>query len=170
MNEDKIYHSPTLGELSFNDLMKGLIDFMAEDPKRKYDIVIGTDSQERNGNGNKVADFITAIVIHRVGRGGRYFWKRANEESLATLRDRIYKEVMFSLDTAQEFIDNLQKFKLNPNYYIPEYEFEIHVDIGENGKTRDMINEVVGMIRGNGFNAKIKPEAYGATKVADRHT
>ena len=33
-----------------------------------------------------------------------------------------------------------------------------------------MLNEVVGMIRGSGFKVKIKPEAYGAQSVADRHT
>ena len=45
----------------------------------------------------------------------------------------------------------------------------IHADIGENGQTRDMIKEVVGLIRGNGFEPKIKPEAYVASCVADRY-
>jgi len=33
-----------------------------------------------------------------------------------------------------------------------------------------MIKEVVGMVRGSGYNAKTKPDAYGASAVADRHT
>jgi len=33
-----------------------------------------------------------------------------------------------------------------------------------------MIKEVVGLIKGNGFEAKIKPEAYVASAVADRYT
>jgi len=32
-----------------------------------------------------------------------------------------------------------------------------------------MISEVTGMVRGSGFEVKIKPDAYGASKVADRH-
>ncbi len=51
------------------------------------------------------------------------------------------------------------------------YQFRyIHADIGENGDTKDMVKEVVGLIRGNGFEPKIKPEAYVATAVADRYT
>ena len=42
--------------------------------------------------------------------------------------------------------------------------------MGKNGDARDMINEIVGMIRGNGFECKTKPDAFGASKVADRHT
>jgi predicted RNase H-related nuclease YkuK (DUF458 family) len=44
------------------------------------------------------------------------------------------------------------------------------VDIGEFGETREMIKEVVGMIIGNGYKVKMKPLAYGAFVVADRHT
>ncbi|MBU3957376.1 ribonuclease H-like YkuK family protein, partial [Patescibacteria group bacterium] len=38
------------------------------------------------------------------------------------------------------------------------------------GPTREMIKEVVGMVNGNGFVAKTKPESYGAFVVADKHT
>ena len=44
------------------------------------------------------------------------------------------------------------------------YDFEIHLDIGSNGPTKNMIQEIVGMITGNGFIARIKPESYAATK------
>ena len=53
----------------------------------------------------------------------------------------------------------------------PKYEFlYIHADVGENGKTKDMIKEVVGLIKSNGFEAKIKPESYAASVVADKYT
>jgi predicted RNase H-related nuclease YkuK (DUF458 family) len=51
-----------------------------------------------------------------------------------------------------------------------QYQFRyIHADIGENGATKDMIKEVTGLIWGNGFEPKIKPEAFAATTVADRY-
>jgi predicted RNase H-related nuclease YkuK (DUF458 family) len=54
---------------------------------------------------------------------------------------------------------------------IPNYQFRyIHADIGENGATKDMIREVTGLIRGNGFEPKIKPEAFAASTVADRYS
>ncbi|HRU32970.1 MAG TPA: ribonuclease H-like YkuK family protein, partial [bacterium] len=46
----------------------------------------------------------------------------------------------------------------------------IHVDIGMKGETRQLIKEVVGMITSSGYSAKIKPESFGASKVADKHS
>ncbi|HEX68148.1 MAG TPA: hypothetical protein ENG13_03675, partial [bacterium] len=51
------------------------------------------------------------------------------------------------------------------------YQFRyIHADIGGNGETKDMIKEVAGLIRGNGFEPKIKPESFAASIVADRYS
>ena len=47
---------------------------------------------------------------------------------------------------------------------------EIHLDVGENGKTKELIRDIVGMITGTGFAARIKPDSFGASKVADKHT
>ena len=80
------------------------------------------------------------------------------------LKTRIYQEAALSLTCAQEILEVLK----NDGY--TKYDIEIHVDIGSNGKTKEMINEVVGMIRGSGFPVKTKPLSYGASKVADRHT
>ena len=50
-----------------------------------------------------------------------------------------------------------------------KYDIEIHVDIGNNGKTKNLISEIVGMVRSSGYTVKIKPDAFGASNVADRH-
>ncbi len=50
-----------------------------------------------------------------------------------------------------------------------EYDLEIHIDVGEHGRTRELIDEVVGYIRGSGFAVKTKPDAYAASSVADKH-
>jgi uncharacterized protein len=71
--------------------------------------------------------------------------------------------VLLSLETAKEILAAAKNFKL------PEFDFEIHVDVGENGETRVMLQELVGMIRANNFEARTKPESYAASKVADRH-
>lgn len=133
---------------------------MRADLRRHYKVTIGTDSQLL-ADGN--ADFVTAVVVHRVGNGGRYFWRRLDAQKMHTLRERIIKEVLISLDIAKEILSELKKFPL------PEFDFEIHADIGENGPTKAMIQEVVSMIRANNFEAKTKPDSYAATNVADRH-
>lgn len=142
------------------EVASAIQSFMEVDLDRKYAITIGTDSELYNKTS---ADFVTAIVVHRVGNGARYFWRRTRMDNFHTIRDRIIQEVMISLDTAKLALSKLE------NLDIPEFSFEIHVDVGENGETKKMIQELVGMIRANDFTAKTKPESYAASSVADRH-
>lgn len=160
-----LFVSPTKGELGLPGVVKEISDFVNEEPQKFYRLVIGTDSQEKKINGKSEIDFVTAIVIHRVGRGGRYFWHKERQNKQLRLRDKIYTETLLSLSTAQKFVPQLRK-SLSPS----KYDLEIHIDVGPVGPTREMIREVVGMVQGNGFVAKTKPEAYGASVVADRHT
>jgi len=125
--------------------------------------VIGTDSQVYTKT-----DFVTAVVVCRVGAGGRYFWMRDQRDNFKSLRDRIYMETLKSLEMAEIMSGELKRVLAGSRE--EDFNIEIHVDIGENGKTREMIKEVVGMVRGNGYEVKTKPLAYGAFAVADRHT
>ncbi len=147
--------------LTAGQVSQTIVDFMKEDRSREYKITIGTDSAK---DSNDEADFVTAIVIHRVGNGARYFWRRiAGETKFHTLRDRITREVLISLEVAQDFLAELSKFNA------PKYDFEIHLDIGQNGATKVMIQELVGMVRAHNFEARTKPDSYAATNVADKH-
>jgi predicted RNase H-related nuclease YkuK (DUF458 family) len=144
-------------------MVADLAKYVQGDQKRNYTIVVGTDSQRYART-----DFVTAIVVHRVGAGGRYFWVREQKDNIPSLRQRIYLEALKSLEIAQLLTKAVyQAVKDTPEV---RFNIEIHVDIGENGKTREMIKEVVGMIRGNGYEVKTKPFGYGAFVVADRHT
>ncbi len=155
--------SPSRGKRDFFQVVGDVVDFVAEDDQSKYSIVVGTDSGLHNGK-NGLAEFVSVVTVHRVGKHGRYFWKKIPAIMTFNRRDRILKEANFSLELAQRVVAELRN-KLDRVPYV----FEIHVDIGENGPTKEMIQEIVGMIRGNGFEAKIKPDAYAANKVADRY-
>ncbi|MCG2691292.1 ribonuclease H-like YkuK family protein, partial [Microgenomates group bacterium] len=109
---------------------------------------------------------VTAIVIHKLGHGGKYFWQGKIVPTTHTLRDKIYAETIQSIELAGRFLPKLNQ-RLNGN---AGYELEIHIDVGRVGETRDMIKEVVGMVTGNGYTAITKPDSYGASKVADKHT
>jgi len=148
-------------KLNISEIVAEIVRFIKAEPKRTYKIIIGSDSEQL---GERNADFVTAVVVHRLGNGGRYFWRRLELGKFHTLRDRIIKEVLFSLDVAKEVLTELKKETIASNW-----DFEIHADIGENGETRVLIQEVVGMIRANNFEARTKPDSYAATKVADRH-
>jgi len=169
----ELFHSPSGGTLSLENVVAAITSFMAEAPENRYEVTVGTDSQGyKNANGGET-DFVSVAVVHRVGRGGRYFWRKTKKERIMALREKVYEEATFSLMLAMELggllKDHLQELALNGSKE-PRYKLEIHVDIGANGPTRDMIREIVGMIRGNGFEVRTKPEAYAASIVADKHT
>lgn len=182
------FHSPTKGVLNLGGVINELINYKKEDPQAKYKIVIGTDSEKKE----KGSEFVCVVAVHRIGRGGRYFWSRVYNESNLDLRNRIYQEATISLalagallekelelhqmkiDMGQSIIEIFKSLEKDPKNGLAKEiifsnELEIHVDIGSNGPTREMIKEIVGMIRGSGFYVKIKPEAFAAANVADRH-
>ena len=157
---DKLFNTSLGIKLDVKQMIEEISRFMTEDKNRRYKIIIGSDS---DGHNEKMVDFVTAIVVHRVGNGGRYFWRGVEFSKFHTLRDRIIQEVLLSIETAKELLIILKTLE------VPQFDFEIHVDIGENGETKSMMQEVIGMIRAYNFEARIKPESYTATKVADRH-
>lgn len=169
MDSNGTLRSTTHGLLSLDKVIHLICSFLEEDPQAIYSLVIGTDSQEKmdSVNGKRKVNLVTAVVVHRKGFGGKYFWKKTALANIHTLRQKIYAETMTSLQFATEFVPLLKK---QLNGHTPHYDLEIHVDVGNHGDTRDMIKEVVGMVTGNGFVAKTKPEAYGASSVADKHT
>jgi predicted RNase H-related nuclease YkuK (DUF458 family) len=156
-----MFQSPTYGQLELIQIREKILQFLAGDPEKHYQLVVGTDSQPHNGEG---VDFVTAIVVHRIGVGGIYFWKRTVNKKHYVLRQRMYEEATMSLEMAETVLALLHKDG------VTKYDVEIHVDIGQYGDTREMIQEIVGMIRGSGYRVKTKPESYAASKVADRYT
>lgn len=143
-------------------VIQQLHDYVVTAPERQYRLIIGTDSLA--GRKQRV-EFITALVIHRVGAGGRYFWQSAIQAPIVTLRERMYHEALLSIHLAQRLVGEKTLQTL-----LSLGELEIHVDIGRQGPTREMIQEIVGMVKAHGFAVRIKPDAFAASKVADRHT
>ena len=165
MPKNDTFISPTKGKLTVDQMVKELVGFMKREPDYFYRLVVGTDSKSGKLNRACTVPFVTAVVIHRKGKGGRYFWQKKKIDKIASLRDKIYMETLLSIRLAEKLVPDLTKH-LNGQ----RYKLEIHIDVGDVGPTRAMIKEVVGMVNGNGFTAKTKPEAYGASKVADKHT
>ncbi|MBI4992273.1 MAG: ribonuclease H-like YkuK family protein [Candidatus Harrisonbacteria bacterium] len=158
--EKNLFNSSFGIKLTPEQIVQTISDFIKLDPNREYKIIVGTDSEKRAGD---KADFVTAIVVHRVGNGGRYFWRHIEGRNIHTLRDRMWREVLTSLEISKELAVLLRNASLD------KYAFEVHVDVGENGATRTMIQELIGAVRANNFEAKTKPESFAASKVADRH-
>ncbi len=156
------YYSPTHGKVDLQELKRIVSVYMATGNKNDYQIIVGTDSQKiKSGNGY---DFVSALVVHRIGGGGIYFWRRELFGKTISLKERMYREALMSLEVSEGFVELLR------HNGISKFNIQIHIDIGRNGETRDLIQELTGMIRSSGYEVKIKPDSFGASKVADRHT
>jgi hypothetical protein len=158
------FYNPTKGNLKIEEVVEELFKYISEKPEKFYDVIVGCDSSS-----GEDPHFPVAIVILRVGEGGRFFLKKIayKDRKFYNWKTRILEEVFLSCQLALYLRENFEK-KIKDNNFRYQFRY-IHADIGENGATRDMIKEVTGLIKGNGFEPKIKPEAYVASTVADRY-
>ncbi len=159
LNEQR-FRSPTFGCLTLKQVFENVTEYVEQYPKKRYNLIIGSDSIQFNDN----TIFVSAVVIHRVGHGGRYYYKKFCNRRIKSLRQRMFYEALLSVEVA-----DILKVELSKNG-LSKLHLEIHLDVGHNGDTKDIIKEVVGVVTGSGYPAVIKPDAYGAAKVADRHS
>lgn len=158
------FYNPTKGNLKIEGVIEELSNYISEKPEKFYDIIVGCDSSS-----GETPHFPLAVVILRIGEGGRFFLKKVGykDRKFYNWKTRVLEEVFLSCQLALYLRENFEKKIKEGNF---RYQFRyIHADIGENGQTRDMIKEVTGLIRGNGFEPKIKPESFVASTVADRY-
>ncbi len=168
------FYSPSKGNLDYTTVIREIFDYISDQPKFFYEIVVGCDSPSSDK-----PFFPIAIVVLRKGAGGRFFLKKMHypDTYLKRFKDvpknwkqRILQEVYLSCELALTLRETLEKEfgKATPTF---NYQFAyIHADVGENGKTREMVKEVTGLIKGHGFEPMIKPYSFAASVVADRYT
>lgn len=165
------FFSPSKGNLTLEQVIKEIFGYMQEAPEFQYEVVVGTDSPSTDK-----PFFPIAIVVLRTGAGGRFFLKKMSYpdsflKKFANVSNnwkmRILQEVYLSCELALSLRETLEQ----ENKLGLKYQFEyIHADVGEIGKTKEMVKEVVGLIKSNGFEPRIKPQSFAATVVADRYT
>lgn len=155
--------SPTFGEIDILEIAEKIYSFLNEKDS-KYEILIGTDSQA-NYDSTK---FVTAIVVHKVGKGGIYFYETTKENKIYSLTERIWVEAMNSLKMATKLLETLRIISKLDDFCLPNC--EIHLDVGTNGKTKNLASSIQGVIVSHGFKTKIKPDSYASSCVADKYT
>ncbi|PIS39767.1 MAG: hypothetical protein COT33_00245 [Candidatus Nealsonbacteria bacterium CG08_land_8_20_14_0_20_38_20] len=157
------FYNPSQGNLKISQVLNEIFNYIKERSEQSYDVIVGCDSSS-----GEEPHFPLAIVILRRGRGGRFFLKMINYKNrkFYNWKQRILEEVLLSCELAL-----FLREKLEEKPKVKNYQFRyIHADVGENGATKDMIKEVTGLIRGNGFEPIIKPESFAASSVADRYS
>lgn len=157
-----LFQSTTYGSLQFTEMIDCVADYIKKDPKKKYRIIVGTDS-----DGSDFCSLHTAITVLREKNGGIYFRTASKKMRFHSMRERLWQEAMSSITMRQE-LKSILRERLGDDFFWDGN--EIHVDAGEEGKSKEIVDSVTGMIRGYGFIPVIKPYAFGASVVADRHT
>jgi uncharacterized protein len=155
-----IFRSPTQGVLTLEEVASRIIAQRQADSDGDYRLIIGTDSQLSLYRSE--ATFVTAVILHRVGHGAHYYIHKEHHTHMHSLRQRMFAEASLSLQTSGLLMEQLAS--------AGDWAIEVHLDVGERGETRQWANELVSWIQNNGYEARIKPDSFGASTVADRYT
>lgn len=149
------FRSPTLGEMSQEEVFNFLLEKVKESPD-EYQVIVGTDSQN-----TYKTKMVTVICILHLGHGGQFFYHVEWLKKIKGLSAKIYKETEISLELAKQLNEFFHEHEVR-------HQLEIHADIGPKGKTKDLINGIVGWIESEDFVAKIKYNSFVASGVADK--
>ena len=153
--------SPSRGRMTLGEVAEDLKASVIQYPSDSFRLIVGTDSQPKIQSGT--VTFVTAIILHHVGKGARYYIHKENQRHMYSLRQRMFTEASFSLQIGSELTEMLHSEQ-------SDWRPEVHLDIGERGATKQLIRELVAWITASGYEARIKPDSFGASKVADRYT
>ena len=144
-------------KISFDDILEIII----EHSEQAGTVYIGSDSMVQK----QKCIFCTAIcLLGSTKQSNRYFIKRTKSDAkeFKTLLQRITTEVQNSIDMGLRLLE-----------YCPTIKIELHLDVSntnKESKTSKFADMLVGYAKGSGFDCKIKPDAFAAYCVADKHS
>ena len=124
------------------------------------EVTIASDSQQRGQN----TEFVTVVTVIRPGKGGRVFFCREFVPRVRDLRSRLWEETWRSTQLAMELTKTDDSFQ-SPSITV----HAVHIDANVDPKhaSSKYVEELVGLVVGQGFNAIVKPEAWAASHAAD---
>lgn len=162
ITKETLFQNARHDQIKFEEVIERIIKFVNDDPNYIYRLSIGTDSMTYDES-----NFVLAIVLHRVGNGGIYFYKKFIQPAVRDLRTKLYTETQLSIDTTDLIVTELLERDEN---ILDKLNLSIHLDIGQNGPTKDLIKELEGWIKAVGYDYEIKPDSYAASFVADKYS
>lgn len=163
-------NSPTYGKVDLIKIVQIIKEYVSKDRHAEYEITIGTDSQ--NFNRTKI---VKVIAVHKVGCGGIFFYDVIYMPLIKELKRKLVTETQLSIDLANSLVDELEKEFDRTDWDYTEYNihFQLHCDIGYNGKTSMLIPEITSWVKAavpNDFEAVIKPESFAASSIANKYS
>lgn len=157
-------YSNTYGEVTIDKIAEIVIDKIKNEYDA-YNIIIGTDSQ--NTDRTKV---VLVIAVYNVGHGGFFFYDIHNINRIDNINKKLIYETNSSLECANRLLESIERLSSDANFDYTDIKLSIHVDAGYNGKTREIIPELVSWVRSYGYDCEVKPESYAASSIADKYS
>ena len=169
MNTEKIImNSPTYGKVDLKQIVEIIRDYISKDSNAEYEITVGTDSQ--NFNRTKI---VKVIAVHKIGCGGIFFYDVIYLPLIKEIRRKLITETQLSIDLANALFDELEREFDRTEWDYTNYKinFQLHCDIGRDGKTNVLIPEITNWVKSavpEGFTAIIKPDSFAASSIANK--
>lgn len=157
--------SPTYGSCSDEQMINIIANYIRSNCKTSegFNLVVGTDSQ--NYSDTKM---VVVIAVQNVGHGGIFFYDILRIKRMSNIRQKLFYETSLSLKYADKLIPEIEKHCSQLNFDFNHVNFCIHVDVGNKGKTSQLIPELVAWVRACGYDCKIKPDSFAASSIADK--
>lgn len=153
--------SLTYGEVTIEEIRNIIESRLQNKYYDSVEITVGTDSQSFS-NYTKMVD---VIVIRLGNNGGFFFYEIEYVNLIKNLHQKISWETSRSVSLATMLFEELQKSDIE---ILRNTSITVHIDIGVNGPTNKLINEIVGWVSSAGFTCEIKPDSFAASTVANR--
>ena len=168
MDEKKYFIRGNNERVTFEEMIKIIAKYIADDINHTYEITVGTDSQNHS-----MTKMVEVIAVCRKGKGGIYFHHDEYITRINSLKQKIVEETSRSLENANGFFEALALELMDYNIDIETdltVHFGIHCDIGHDGKTSTLINEITKWVEAMGYEYQIKPFSYCASGIANKHS
>jgi len=127
--------------------------YVAEACEGGRTVHIGTDSLQTG----RTTQFVTVVAVLTPHSGGRAAYTRVIVPRITSLRERLLKEVWYSVSLGMELSA------------ATEGDLTVHVDANPSEKhlSSKYLQELVGLVVGQGFKVLIKPDSWAASHAAD---
>lgn len=157
--------SPTYGSCSDDRIVSIIANYIQTNYKTAegFNLIVGTDSQ--NYSDTKM---VVVIAVQNMGHGGIFFYDVRRINKIDNIRQKLLYETNMSLMYADKLISKFEVFCKKKGISLSKVNFCIHVDAGTNGKTCELIPELVSWVRACGYDCKIKPDSFAASSIADK--
>lgn len=163
----RVMTSPTYGRVGMRRMCELIAGFVMSSPHDRYVIGIGTDSQ--NFDYTKV---VSAVYVHRVGCGAMVFYDVSRVPKVRNIHQKMLMETGDSIALADEVVGMLTALDMpdGTTFRLDGYDVsvELHCDVGNDGRSRETIREVVGWVESCGYVCRIKPDSPAASSLANR--